>query len=71
MNNCVVLIKGNVINGCLNTSIEVKGDTDVALNMLLDSVIVMANDYNVDLSLILEYLIDNAKGISRYGSKNC
>lgn len=71
MNNCVVLIKGNVINGCLNTSIDVKGSSDVALNMLLDSIIVMSNDYNVDLSLILDYLIDNSKGINRYGYKDC
>lgn len=70
MNNCVVLIKGNVINGCLNTSIDVKGDTDVALNMLLDSIIVMCNDYNVDLCLILEYLINNSIGKKNYGSKN-
>ena len=67
MNNCVVLIKGNVINGCLNSKIDVKGNTDVALNMLLDSVIVMCNDYEVELSLILEYLINNSKGIKRYG----
>ena len=68
MNNCVVLIKGNVINGCLNTNIDVKGSSDIALNMLLDSIIVMCNDYDVDLSLILEYLINNSIGKKRYGS---
>lgn len=71
MNNCVVLISGNVINGCLNTSIDVKGSSDIALNMLLDSIIVMCNDYDVDLSLILEYLINNSFGKKSYGSKNC
>lgn len=70
MKNCVVLIKGNVINGCLNTSIDVKGSEDIALNMLLDSIIVMCNDYDFDLSFIMEYLINNSNGLKRYGSKN-
>ena len=68
MDNCVVLINGNVINGCLNTNIDVKGSSDIALNMLLDSIIVICNDYDVDLSLILEYLINNSIGKKRYGS---
>lgn len=71
MDNCVVLIKGKVLNGNIQTSIDVKGDNDTALVSLLNSIIVMSNDYNVDLSLILDYLIDNSKGIKRYGCKDC
>lgn len=71
MNNCKIVLVGKFIdNDFIETNIDIKGNVDIAMNMLLDSVISMSYDYDFDLSLIMEYLINNSKGLKRYGSKN-